>query len=74
MNLLFLYKTASLSLLINNYYDNIALKNGDDDDDDDNKKNHNSLHRIVHLHILDEIRFDRRPAHMYGHHGHILLA
>ena len=46
INLHFLFKTQILSLLIYNYYDNIALKNDnndidDDDDDDDDKKNHN---------------------------------
>ena len=34
-------KLQILSLLIYNYYDNIALTKYDDDDDDDDKKNHN---------------------------------
>ena len=32
------------------------------------------LCRIVRLHILDQIKFDRRPAHMYDGHFHVLLA
>ena len=32
------------------------------------------LCRIERLHISDQIKFDRRPAHMYNGHVHVLLA